>query len=55
MQDKNIVISDLETVRSAGNYRMWTFDNIRQHIGQRVLEVGGGIGNLTEQLEKEVH
>ena len=37
-------------ILKAGAYNRWLFQQLRPHLGRRVLEVGSGIGNLTEQL-----
>jgi 16S rRNA A1518/A1519 N6-dimethyltransferase RsmA/KsgA/DIM1 with predicted DNA glycosylase/AP lyase activity len=31
----------------AKNYRHWMYRQLSPHIGQRVLEIGAGIGNFT--------
>src|SRR5262245_21684416 len=39
----------------AKNYRQWMYSRLAPHIGQRVLEVGAGIGNFTEMfLDREL-
>jgi SAM-dependent methyltransferase len=38
----------LEGARSADNYNRWIADQFLPHVGRRVLEVGCGIGNLSE-------
>ncbi|MFN8059590.1 MAG: glycosyltransferase [Vicinamibacterales bacterium] len=43
----------LHTLRSlerARNFNRWMADSIRPHVGARVLEVGAGIGNMTNCL-----
>ncbi|MFA6564539.1 MAG: class I SAM-dependent methyltransferase [Verrucomicrobiia bacterium] len=40
-----------ETLRrfeQAQNYNRWIADTLRPHVGRRVLEIGAGIGNLSE-------
>lgn len=37
----------------AVNYRRWQFEMIEPFLGQRVLEVGGGIGNFTPWLAED--
>jgi SAM-dependent methyltransferase len=37
----------LETSRDADNYNRWISDQFAPYVGQRVLEVGCGIGNLS--------
>lgn len=41
---------DLRQMEKAVNYRDWQFRMVEPFLGQRVLEVGGGIGNFTPQL-----
>jgi SAM-dependent methyltransferase len=41
----------LERLAAAPNYNRWMFDRLRPWIGQRVLEVGSGIGNLSVFLQ----
>lgn len=38
----------LRRFESATNYCRWIADTIRPHVGQRVLEIGAGIGNLSQ-------
>lgn len=47
MSAANITVSDLEVMSSAENYRNWMFSRVRPFVGQRILEVGCGIGNFT--------
>jgi 2-polyprenyl-3-methyl-5-hydroxy-6-metoxy-1,4-benzoquinol methylase len=48
--DSNITVSDLEVMSEAENYRNWMYRQIAPFIGQRILEVGAGIGNFTSLL-----
>ena len=41
---------DLETIREARRYGGHVFDLFRPYIGKRVLEVGCGIGTMSEKL-----
>lgn len=41
---------DLETIREARRYGAHVFDLFRPHIGRRVLEVGCGIGTMSQKL-----
>ena len=50
MSADNITVSDLEIMASAANYRNWMFRQIAPYVGQRILEVGCGIGNFTSLL-----
>ncbi len=45
-----ILISDLKIMAAARNYRGWMFRRLAPFIGQRVLEIGAGIGNFTTLL-----
>lgn len=40
----------LEIVSEAPRYNAWMYETIAPWIGRRVLEVGSGIGNMSEQL-----
>ncbi len=35
---------------SAGNYNAWLFSLVQPHLGERVFEVGCGIGSMTERI-----
>ena len=50
LENDEIMISDLEIMTSASNYRAWMYRRLAPFIGQRILEVGAGIGNFTELL-----
>lgn len=41
----------LERLTAAPKFNRWMFDRLRPWIGQRVLEVGSGIGNLSVFLQ----
>ena len=38
---------DLEQMKFAKNYNRWLYSLVEPFIGQRVLEIGPGIGNMT--------
>jgi SAM-dependent methyltransferase len=40
----------LERLESAPHYNAWLGSKLRPHLGQRVLEVGAGIGTLTKEI-----
>jgi glycosyltransferase involved in cell wall biosynthesis len=40
----------LARLSRAPNFNRWMADVIRPYVGERVLEIGSGIGNLTQQL-----
>ena len=42
----------LETLSEARHFNRWMADTIRPYAGQRVLEIGAGIGNLTRHLAR---
>jgi 2-polyprenyl-3-methyl-5-hydroxy-6-metoxy-1,4-benzoquinol methylase len=42
--------ASFQRVKQAERYRQWILDQSRAHLGRRVLEVGAGIGNITEAL-----
>lgn len=37
-------------VEAAPRYRRWILDQVRPHLGRRLLEVGCGVGNFTAEL-----
>lgn len=45
-----ITISDLEIMANAQNYRNWIYRQVVPFVGQRILEVGAGVGNFTKLL-----
>lgn len=47
---ENSMIADLEIMAQANNYQNWMFRKIAPYVGQRILEVGAGIGNFTRLL-----
>ncbi len=40
----------LERMEAAENYNAWIGRRMRAHLGPRVLEVGAGLGTITEQI-----
>ncbi|MBW2967016.1 class I SAM-dependent methyltransferase [Candidatus Woesearchaeota archaeon] len=46
-EEKNLAIAG-----SAKNYNNWMFSNLSRFIGKQVLEIGGGIGSMTQFLVK---
>jgi SAM-dependent methyltransferase len=40
----------LERLESAPHYNAWLGAKLRPHLGQRILEVGAGIGTITKQI-----
>lgn len=43
----------LETLEEAPNYNAWLAGRFNAHLGNRVLEVGAGIGTITSLIEKQ--
>jgi len=39
---------NLKIMSQARNYNTWIYNNIKSHLGKRILEVGCGTGNMTE-------
>jgi 2-polyprenyl-3-methyl-5-hydroxy-6-metoxy-1,4-benzoquinol methylase len=50
MSTDNVMVADLEVMAHANNYRNWMYRQVEPYLGQRILEVGAGIGNFTEML-----
>ncbi len=48
--NEDIIISDLEIMMHARNYRRWIVNKVKPYIGNRILEIGCGIGNNIEYL-----
>ncbi len=46
-------VEDLRQMQRAVNYRRWQFEMIEPFLGERILEVGGGIGNFTPWLAEK--
>ncbi len=44
------IIRDLEIMSGTVNYRGWIYSNISDALGERVIELGAGIGNFTQLL-----
>jgi len=50
-------LSEVALKRTAAitNYNQWIYDNIKEYVGSRILEVGCGLGNLTRFfIDKEL-
>jgi SAM-dependent methyltransferase len=43
-------VRTLEIVSEAPRYNAWMYETIAPSVGRRILEVGSGIGNMSEQL-----
>ncbi len=46
----NVMSHSLDLLRDTYNYNHWIFSLLRPYLGERVLEVGSGPGNLTRFL-----
>lgn len=46
----DMMLAELAIMASAKNYRHWIFSKLSPYLGDRVLEIGAGIGNFTELL-----
>ncbi|MGZ4689167.1 MAG: glycosyltransferase [Acidimicrobiia bacterium] len=54
--DSDAELSDvLSTLEEADNYADWIYRLIRPYLGERVLEIGAGHGELTERLRLQGH
>ena len=45
-------VADQERMRHARRYFAWQYQLASSALGNRVLEVGSGLGNFTEQLSR---
>jgi len=48
MNSANVIVKDLRIMVNAINYRAWIYSQFGKYLGQRIIEIGGGIGNFTE-------
>lgn len=49
-QSSDPIIRDLEIMEQARNYHRWIVSQFDEHLGNRILEVGAGIGTYTDLL-----
>ncbi len=49
LQDK-YGFTTLDTISAAGNFNRWMYDAIAPHCKGEILEIGGGIGNISLQF-----
>ena len=49
------VAIDLQTLNEARNYRRMLYSHIQDALGERIIEIGSGIGNYTEMLLEHGH
>lgn len=50
---KSASLKGLQDNRRTTHYNQWIFGNISPYLGQRILDVGGGIGNILQYLLAE--
>ena len=50
---ENILKSSGVVLLHAGNYNRWQYEQFRPHVGKTVLEIGCGLGNLTQFLRQD--
>ncbi len=48
--EDSFIAEDLEQMKYARNYNIWLFSLLKPYLGKRILEIGPGIGNLTNYL-----
>jgi SAM-dependent methyltransferase len=41
---------ELESLSNAKRYQRWLYESVRPFLGKRILELGSGIGNLSQHL-----
>ena len=46
----DIGVKTLENISEANRFNKWMFEKIEPYIGKKILEVGAGIGNITQFL-----
>ena len=47
--------STLESISEAGNFNCWMYETIKPYCSGRILEIGGGIGNISNFLLEDGH
>lgn len=50
MAKNDALSASISILNTADNYNRWIFDNIKNFIGQDVLEIGCGTGNITDYI-----
>lgn len=46
-------VKNLKLMSKLDKYNNWIYDNVKEFLGERILEVGGGVGNFTEFILKK--
>lgn len=52
---RDVGVDTLEVFEDARRYNAWICERVNNHIGQKVLEVGSGIGNIVAELLSRNH
>jgi len=55
MKAKDFVLDDQLLMNRAVNYNRWLFSLVAPWLYGRVLEIGSGIGNITERILDSAH
>ena len=56
METKEIDLEGLETlnvIEKANKFNKWMYDTIKPHCKGKILEIGSGIGNISEYFIKD--
>ncbi|PKL91389.1 MAG: hypothetical protein CVV21_09250 [Candidatus Goldiibacteriota bacterium HGW-Goldbacteria-1] len=53
MDSKHSLTDSLNKISNLQNYNSWIYENIKKGISGRVLEIGCGIGNITDFILKD--
>jgi len=51
-RSKDAQFETLEDLSGAVNYNHWIYTMLRPHLGERILEIGCGTGNITDHLSR---
>jgi len=49
-EENKYLSSSLEILSACSNYTQWVYQSIEPYIGKNILEIGSGIGNITQYL-----
>lgn len=53
MSNQKYQEENLKLVSEMPNYNRWVFNNIEPYLGERILEIGCGVGNITQFLRNK--
>jgi SAM-dependent methyltransferase len=45
-----VIPFELESLAAAKRYQRWIYESVEPFLGQRILEIGSGIGNISQHL-----